>query len=86
MLHKRELLHAPALAFSGEVCRAKGRTLQAHTCDLAPDCGEKGISHPVSGAVCGSAASGQGLVTSHVNGRALTAQVKHQDYKWNTAY
>lgn len=83
MPHERELLHAPALAFSREVCGAKGRTLQAHACDLAQDCGEKGISHLVSGAVCGS---GQGLVTSPVNGRALAAQVKHQDYKWNTAY
>ena len=85
MLHTRELLHAPALAFSGEVCRAKGRALQAHACDLAQGCGEKGISHPVSQAVCGSAASGQGLVTS-VSGRALAAQVKHQDYKRNTVY
>ena len=46
MPHERELLHAPALAFSGEVCGAKGRTLQAHACGLAQDCGEKGISPP----------------------------------------
>lgn len=86
MLHIREFFHARALAFSGEVCRAKGRALQAHACDLAQGCSEKGISHPVSEAVCGSAASGQGLVTSPVSRRALAAQVKHQDYKWNTAY